>query len=364
MVKNRIARACLAPASGVYGAGVSLRNAAYTLGMLPELSAGLPVICIGNATVGGSGKTPMCDFLAAELIERGRRPAILMRGYGGAVTRPHVVVASDSPASVGEEAVLHYNTHRGIVPVVVSRDRHAGAELIEQSFHSDTIILDDGFQHRKLKRDVNLLLLDISSEESTAKWRGGKMLPAGYLREPLAQALKRATAVLFVRKIASGMQEVTQLAPHKYLPADLPTYLFELRPTHFSDVFSNATHPLTYFAGKEVTALSAIAAPKTFHTMLRALQATIKEAPTYRDHHRFTMKNWKHALSAGVPIVTTAKDAVKLRKFVTAPDQLLSLELRGSISSVQAAVPFWEFIEPKLAPTLTKRKPTKAEGSE
>ena len=351
-----ISRLLLSPLAGIYAAVTRLRNKAYDLRVLPQSPSSLPVICVGNVTLGGNGKSPFTEYLAAELIERGLAPVILMRGYGGTVSGPHIVKNSDTAAKVGEEALMHWQRFTGEVPVVVSAKRSVGADFIAKRKLGDVILLDDGYQHRRLSRDVNLLLLDISTEKACSQWRDGYLAPLGRLRESLSSALDRADAVVFIKKISSGMKEVAQLAPENYIEKDIPNFVFELRPEHFTDVVSNENYPLNHFADKKVTAITAIAKPQIFLSMIQALGAKLSDSYlSFRDHHIFTEANWKKISEEQLPIITTTKDAVKLKSFTESSGELFTLELKGTLNSAD----LWDIITPAISrkSKQTEKKP-------
>ena len=257
----------------------------------------------------------------------------------------------DFPEDVGDEALLYASTLGPSVPVVVSANRSDGAECIEASGLADVILLDDGFQHRRLNRDVNILLLDVSSEASTKKWRDGKLLPAGYLREPLDQALDRADITMFVKKTNRGVSEVTQIAPRIYRQNGSNTGLFELRPETFIDVYSQKRYALDHFQGQTLSAFTAIASPDSFTALLKSLDIRLgANSQSYRDHHRFSSKEWESVSDASAaPIITTTKDAVKLRNFLTGDHQLFALELSGEINDRAQRNTFWQTLESNLA---------------
>ncbi len=185
------ARACLRPLSWVYRAAVSVRNRAYELGLLPCYQAGVPVISVGNITAGGTGKTPMVEYLCRRLCTAGWRPAIVSRGYG-------------ARAGPNDEALL-LAANLPAVPHVQEPDRVAGAREAIERHGCDIIVLDDGFQHRRLRRDLDLVLIDC-----TNPFGYGYLLPRGLLREPLA-GLRRADAIVLTRAECLPPADLDQL---------------------------------------------------------------------------------------------------------------------------------------------------------
>lgn len=318
----------LRPLTWVYSTGVSLRNWLYDLGVLKTTSVSLPVICAGNATTGGSAKSPFVDFLCTRLLEMNRRPVILLRGYGGKNTGPKLVNANDTPTDVGDEALMHRFLLGPGVPVVVARNRALGAAFIDYQTLGDVVVLDDGYQHRRLNRDLNFLLLNVSSSAAQNMWQMGSLLPEGRLREPMSQALERADAVVFVKK-TSGKGQSPASSTHLLLH-DTPCLTFSLVASHFEDLSTREVLHLDSFRGKQGLAASAIASPEGFFLMLEELGLELKSKTAYRDHYEFSQNDWRKLTSTPeVPLFLTAKDAVKLLKFAPQRGQAYILMLKA-----------------------------------
>lgn len=184
------------PISAAYGFVTHLRNIAYDQKWLSSYKSSLPVICVGNLTVGGNGKTPLVLWLATQLLARAHRPVILSRGYGGRHPGPRLIAGdADRAVDVGDEPLMM--ARRRICPVVIARRRVAGAKMIESQKLGDVIILDDGLQHRALERDINLLCVAAATESQVEKFLFGAMLPRGLQREPLSDALARTDAIIW-----------------------------------------------------------------------------------------------------------------------------------------------------------------------
>ncbi len=298
----------------IYRAGVTIRNEFYDRGIFKSYQSTIPVICVGNATVGGSGKSPVVQYIVGKLLEVGLSPVILSRGYGGNKLGPHLILDKDTALEVGDEPLMHHKEFAGNVPVVVSRKRVAGAKLIEQTKLGDIIVLDDGFQHRALERNVNILLVNSDVDE--------KLLPFGKGREPLAQALKRAD---FVASVNRG-GEVKASTKESEL-----NFLF--KPECFIDAYSEEIVGFNQI--KKASALTAIAKPKQFFNMLESLGVELVNKQAFRDHHRFTDKEVEHLFSGELTLIATEKDVVKLKHLVTKPKQLLALRLRVSLPAQQ-----------------------------
>ena len=321
----------LLPLSLLYRLGVGIRNRGYDRGSFAIKASTLPIICVGNVIAGGSGKTPFVQILANELKQLDRSPAILLRGYGGSTAGPHLVTADDTAAAVGDEAILHYQKLRD-VPIVVARNRHAGAKLIEAEQLAATIVMDDGYQHRSLARGVNLLLLDISDEESISRWGRGRLLPAGWLREPLAVALKRANGVVLVDKGAANNAESRLAMARKLLPPNIVPIRIQLRPHLLRDVLTGAIQPFDHYTDRSVVAATAIAHPGSFFSLLESIGYSKLTTHRFPDHYQFSAQDVARFLSSGAPVMVTEKDETKLRPLVRQPGKVFSLVLRGCFS--------------------------------
>jgi tetraacyldisaccharide 4'-kinase len=328
----RVGRVLLAPAAGLYAAGVGVRNAAYGIGVLRSRAAAARTVSIGNVRVGGTGKTPFTRWLANRIHERGIPVAILTRGYGGSAKEPHVVgdgtqVTSDV-ARAGDEAVMLARTSR--VPVVAGADRAAAAALAVETFASRLLLCDDAFQHRALRRDLDLVLVDAG--ERGGLWR---LLPAGPLREPLG-ALKRAQVVL-VREREEGAGSPAPLGPHQRVlrVRFAPTALVQPVATGWEEI------GLAALAGQRVLAVSAVARPAPLYRTLRDWEAELVHVLEYPDHHPYDARDW-HAIAAAAKdvdlIVTTEKDLVKLEAFPFARGKLLALRLGVEVEDGEALV--------------------------
>jgi len=338
----------LAPLSFVYGAAASLRNWGYDSGVLPSEHPGLKTICVGNATAGGSGKSPVSQHVTALLMEMGKRPALLSRGYGGALAGPHLLSEGDSAEDVGDEPLMHFRAFDGRVPVMIARDRLSGAKQIKERNLGDVIVLDDGYQHRRLRRDLNILLLDATSKDSVELWRTGKLLPRGRLREPLSSAMQRASCLILVKRTSVPANTLSFEEFPDIIPPQIPVFHFVLSPDSLSDLSTGASLPLDFLHGKKITAFSGIAAPDGFLEMLESLGANISVFRRFPDHHRYTVEDLRSLLEEGPSLlITTAKDAVKLELgfLDLAQNRILSLNLQGSFASNNEALRFQNLLK-------------------
>ncbi len=285
--KHHILSHILSPLGRLYGFGVRARFALTT----PYRSS-LPVICIGNFTVGGGGKTPLAIELARLLAEQGQKPVFLTRGYGGQVRGPHLVdLAIDKAMDVGDEPLILAQS----APVVVSADRGKGAHFIEQ-MDANVILMDDGFQNPTLHKDLTLVVLDAGVGVGN-----GRIFPAGPLRAGLAFQSGKTDILL----IAGGGRH-----------AD------ELRRAFQGDVFAlrlEAVGDTDWLHDTKVMAVSGIARPEKFFQSLEALGAVLVKKQAFPDHHMFSEEDaraiMQEAQQNDIHLVMTQKDWVRL------PDQ-------------------------------------------
>jgi tetraacyldisaccharide 4'-kinase len=282
----------LRPAALLFGAAVALRRALYGIGILRPVELPVPVVIVGNITVGGSGKTPLVAALVRALAQRGFRPGVVSRGHGRDRDDdvPIAVAPGDEPARVGDEPLL---LARAGCPVVVARDRvAAGRELLARYPACDVIVADDGLQHYRLARRVEIAVVDAARALGN-----GWLLPAGPLREPPAR-LDEVDAV--VALVSSG----------RPLPAaGRRTFAMTLTPGNFTRVGDTAiTVPASSLPGAGVHAIAGIGNPSRFFAELKALGVSaIPHA--FPDHHRYTAADL--AFPGASAILMTEKDAVK-----------------------------------------------------
>ena len=307
----------LQPLSLAFRGGVALRGLAYRTGVLRSQRGAVPVVSVGNLAAGGTGKTPVTLWLARELSAAGSRAAIVLRGYGGAERGVVIVSRGGGPEVAvdvaGDEAVMLAKSFDG---VVIAAPRRIDAVAAAATLGCDVAILDDGFQHRALARDFDLVLVD---------GRGGGMLPAGPLREPFG-ALRRADAVAVVAK---GDDDGARLPA---AVAAQPTFAVRFVPRAL--VESDAGHwremPLSELSGRRIGAACGIAAPASFFALLRQWDAELAEVFEYPDHYAYDAADWQRINRAahGVDfVVTTEKDLVKLERFSFAKGKLVALRI-------------------------------------
>jgi tetraacyldisaccharide 4'-kinase len=287
-------------ASWPYGWAVRLRDVFYRLGWRASQRAAVPVVSVGNLTVGGTGKTPCVEFVARFYRQRDRRVAVLSRGYGG----------PESGGRNDEALVLEENLPD--VPHLQGADRVALAQVAVEELESEVLVLDDGFQHRRLARDLDVVLID-----ATNPWGHGYLLPRGLLREP-ANSLKRAGVVVLTRCDQATADELNRLRQRVgRMTAGVPLVETTHQPAGLVNGEREAS--LDELHGRPIAALCGIGNSEAFRRTLRDLGAEAVAFRAYPDHHAYRREDvddlqaWARPLGKEAVVVTTQKDLVKLR---------------------------------------------------
>ena len=296
--------------SGVYLAAMAARKSLYDSGLLRRRRLPAPVVCFGNISAGGTGKTSTVVTTALELARAGRRPAVLLRGYKRRAAASRVTVLAKGRAvsleEAGDEALMLYRMLEPAgVPVLVSTDRFAAGTTAVAELGADIILLDDGFQHFAVERDADIVLVN-----ATAPFSTDNALPRGNLREP-ASALARAAAVIITHceqvpqdAIDSLRAEIRELAPRAEIIESIHSPEAFINPAATEQIDLNA------LKGRQAVALSAIGDPASFENALKKMKIGLKQIWRYPDHHVFTAKELAAAQQAreGLPLITTYKD--------------------------------------------------------
>jgi tetraacyldisaccharide 4'-kinase len=278
---NAASGVVLQPLAWIFGGLVRVRRWLYAQGWIRSVGVARPVIVVGNLTVGGTGKTPLVLWLAARLRERGLRPGIILRGYRGGTRTSRRISAAASASEVGDEAALL--AARSGCPVAAGADRIADARLLEGEV--DVIIADDGLQHLRLRRELEIVVID-----GERRFGNRRLLPAGPLREPLDR-LESVAAVV----VNGGSDGV----------GGLRMSLTGAEAVSFS---GGERRALSAFAPGPVHALAAIGNPERFFAMLRQKGLNLIPHP-FADHHTFSRRDLEFGDS--LPVLMTEKDAVK-----------------------------------------------------
>jgi tetraacyldisaccharide 4'-kinase len=284
---NRAFVFVMLPLSWLFGALVFVRRQAYQLGLINRHRLPVPIIVVGNLTVGGTGKTPLVIWLVRFLKQQGYNPCVLSRGYRGTASKwPQQVRKDSDPRSVGDEAILLAEHCQ--CPLGVSPDRVAAGNALLEHEQCDIIVCDDGLQHYALARDIEILVVD-----GVRRFGNGFMLPAGPLREPVS----RLESVDIV--VANGTPGRKEFGMR--IVAD------DLHNVHDWTQRVDAE----YFSGKKVHAVTGIGNPSRFFYTLKKLGMEVIEH-AFPDHHDFTVDDLEFA--DNLPIIMTEKDAVKCRR--------------------------------------------------
>lgn len=289
-------------ASIFYGLGSGLKNKLYDKNIIKPKKVDAFVISIGNITTGGVGKTPIVAQIANYLTSNGEKVAIISRGYGGKLSNNNINVISDGKnifynAKLAGDEPFWLAQNAGKTIVITTKNRYKGAKYAVENFGASKIILDDGFQHRKLHRDLDIVLMD-----SKMGFGNEKLLPAGPLREGM-EAFSRIDKFVIVSKDTEHSR-AEKLAKIMAKKMKIETFICYTEPDFVYNIKTGEKLP----EGTEAVALCAIGQPKQFYDFLNNYK--ISQTIDFDDHHGYTEKE----LPAGI-IITTEKDAVKMKDF-------------------------------------------------
>ena len=327
--------------SRLYGKALALRAELYATGRLESQALPRPSVSVGNLTLGGTGKTPFVEFLARRFRFEGRCPAILSRGYGRLSSGVVVVSAGEGPLvsaeEGGDEPVALARAVAGVLVVVAERRVEAARRAVDLG--ADLLLLDDGFQHLAVRRDVNLLLLD-----SRDPFGGGRFPPRGRLREPV-DALKRADALVFTRVNRAAPPPEAREAIARLHPA-APVFHARIRASSVRDE-SGATVEPSLLSTRRCLGVCGIANGSEFAATLRELALSAEEIVEFRDHQRYRDRHLARIREAAdrtgaAWILTTEKDAAKLSGRTGLP--LLTVRLSVEVEEAD----FFPFLASRL----------------
>jgi tetraacyldisaccharide 4'-kinase len=307
--------ALLLPLSGLWYAGAKLRRMAFDKGWRKSQELPVPVISVGNLAMGGTGKTPLVELIARKICGQGLTPAVISRGYGGSDPGPLLVkkrggAIEVSEAEAGDEPIM-LAAHLPDAVVVVGRDRFAAADLAIKECGANVILLDDGFQHFQMERDLDIVVLDTNRPP-------GWPFPAGYMRESVDE-LGRA-GLIVLNKTDTGRYVDRWLNLCLKNAKKVPIIRCKHAPLSLRRVGSTEKEGLSRLRGNRVVAAAAIADFNGFVEALKGMGAIVAAQRRFGDHHAFTRSELEHiertaAASAADMIVITAKDETKLGGF-------------------------------------------------
>lgn len=309
---NMFGRSFLWILSKVYAFAIFLNEFAYHQNWRKSYELNSRVVCIGNITTGGTGKTTTIMFAAKKLSEKGVRVSVVSRGYKRHAKKNEVVVlldqksrawhkAGDEPYMISEVLSEHK------VPVVVSEDRYSACCTALRKFRSQIVLLDDGLQHHRLKRNTNIVLLD--ARMKSEDWH---LLPLGNLRESV-KGLNRADLILITHANQSGARKLEDIKDKvREINDELEILEAEHEPTFYFDIFTSKKLPLKNIKG-DVAVFSAIGEPESFEQTLKDLDLNLKQVWRFPDHQEYTEHNLRSLLDLrqDLPLITTYKDFVK-----------------------------------------------------
>lgn len=316
-------RMTLAMASLPYSMFMRLRNVCYDCGLLKSERVDIPVVVVGNLTVGGTGKTPAVEYIARFYRQHDQQVAILSRGYGSAQGRND------------EAMVLDINLND--VPHLQDPDRVKLAKIAIEELESNLLVLDDGFQHRRLARNLDVVLID-----ATSPWGHGWCLPRGLLREPRS-GLRRAGAVLITRTDQVEPERLTKLCDEvRSIVSDRPIAITRHAPHSLQNAVEELN--LELLQCQPVAAFCGIGNPASFMQTLKQLGCRIIDQKQFADHHQYqrddvqALEAWARKLPADTWLLTTQKDWVKLRVDQLGGKPLWSLRIALEITQGRSAL--------------------------
>lgn len=320
----------LSPLSVAYSAVTRLRTAAYQKGILKTTKLPVPVISVGNITAGGTGKTPLVEKVCRILAAEGRRVCVLTRGYGRQNAADRVLVSdatavlAQAPQS-GDEPLLLAENLLGVAAVVCDADRAAAGRWAIEKLDSNVFVLDDGFQHLQLARDLDLVVID-----ATNPWGGGHLLPHGTLRE-LPRGLARADCAIITRTEQIDDSSALKSEIHKQM-GDRPVLASQMTTNGVRQISGTVLNPSTSMP-QPVGAFCAIGNPHSFINQLRQENLQLTNTQIFPDHYSYKQADIselsrKAKADGAASLITTAKDAVKLRTLqFGVPCYILEIEI-------------------------------------
>ena len=314
---NRAAIIALSPLSALYGVAMKARLALYQRELIQTHKIGVPVISVGNITTGGTGKTPLVEWIARALARRQKRVCILTRGYGRRHPRSRVLVSNggelfSDAREAGDEPLLLAEKLKGVAAVICDADRVASARWATKNLGANLFILDDGFQHLRLGRDCNIVAID-----ATNPWGNRRLLPAGNLRESPDQ-LARADCIVITRADNVSQTETLKLEINQFSKGR-PVFLSRMRIDGLRTLSTlDEGAALENLKSVPVAAFCGVGNPESFFAQLRRNGYQLCHTRVFPDHHYYTQKDLNGLISqssarGAQALLTTAKDEIKLR---------------------------------------------------
>jgi tetraacyldisaccharide 4'-kinase len=347
---NEVASLILPPLSVLYEGIVRARTAFYRSGYLPTAELSAPVISVGNITTGGTGKTPLVEWLARLLVREGRRVCVLTRGYGRENAASQIIVSDGenvvaSAAQAGDEPFLLAKNLKGLASVISNADRTSAGRWAKRYLGADTFVLDDGFQHLRLQRDFDLITID-----ATNPWGGGRLLPCGRLREPLL-SLRRANAIVLTRleQVGDAREIIRRLDE---LSDSRPVFRSEMRMRSLTELTTGKILSSSNTSEHRVIAFCGVGNPTAFFNGLCRQGFELALTRAFPDHHAYQQSDVdlivSEAKSLGVPaLLTTSKDAVKLSS--------ISFDLPCYVFDIEIAIANEAELQEMIRAALTPR---------
>lgn len=331
----------LTPFSWLWTFIYRVRRFCYKYGAFEQKKYLVPIVSVGNLTFGGTGKTPFTVWISNYLGSKNKKIVVLTRGYRGKLEKSHGIIRSGrrmgvNPVEFGDEALLLSRRLKN-ASIVVGRNRAANLEYYFDSEKPDVVVLDDGYQHLKLQRNLNIVLFD-----ATMPMERYKVAPKGYMREGF-QSLKDAQIAVIGRVdqvTAEKVSELEKIIRH-HGPKELPIIHFSYGPTSIYDFQYRPKLTPEELKGAKAIAVSGIASPESFYQLLSNLGVEIKAQLTYPDHYHYRQSDIDHILKTAreqeAMVITTEKDMVKLRRLTN--DQIFHyLEIDIKITKGEIAL--------------------------
>jgi tetraacyldisaccharide 4'-kinase len=317
-----------------YGVVARLRALLYDWGWFAQRRLPVPVLAVGNLTLGGTGKTPVVILLVDWLLAQGKRVAILSRGYRRTSTASYLLVSNGerllvSPSEAGDEPFLMAQRCPKAI-VAVGSDRYELGDWVLKRFPIDCMVLDDGFQHLGLYRDVNLLLVDATDAAGLAA-----LVPAGRLREPLRAAARAAAIVVTRADVPAQVTEVYRKL-HATLGSMPEPIQVVFRPESLVSVVTGASQPLSWSKGKTALLCSGVGHAGSFRSLVEQIGIRVLDEVAYADHHAYTSQDIERlraratALQAEL-VVTTEKDACKVAALLQSTESWWAVRLSTNV---------------------------------